>query len=90
MITGKSEIAWHNTDELPSEDDLVLILYRDKTDFVVAACQYCSGMGGFYDPIDWRNEVYENVVAWAHYPTVSILGCDASGKHHIVTSVPGG
>jgi hypothetical protein len=81
----KSEIEWNDLTEFPEEGP-VLILSKYRGSFCVEACYYSSDGGGFYNPHDWREYVYTEVVAWAYFPKVYILEYDTSGKSHVFTS----
>lgn len=57
MIIGKSEIEWHNINELPREKEDLLILAADKYLMGVYCGQYEHGELGFHIPNDeFRHE----------------------------------
>lgn len=84
MIIGKSEIEWHNIDELPRENEDILILSADEYLTGVYCGQYKHGELGFHIPDDeCRDEKITNVLGWAYFPIVHIATVDKNGKLNV-------
>lgn len=85
MIIGRSEIEWHDANELPSEREDLLIMAADKSLRGVFCGEYERGKLGFHIPDDegWRPIIIENVLGWAYFPTVHFFAVDKKGKFDI-------
>jgi hypothetical protein len=85
MIIGKSEIEWHNINELPREKEDLLILAADKYLMGVYCGQYEHGELGFHIPDDeFRHDKITNVLGWAYFPIVHIVTIDRKEKLKIL------
>lgn len=85
MIIGKSEIEWHSVDELPREDEDLLILAADEHLKGVFCGQYSNGELGFHIPDnDCRDDILTNVLGWAYFPIVYITMVDKNGKPNVL------
>ena len=85
MIIGKSKIEWHSIDELPRENEDLLILAVDKYLTGVYCGQYEHGKLGFHIPDEeCRPEKFHNVLGWAYLPTVYIATVDKNGNSNVL------
>lgn len=85
MVIGKSEIEWHNINELPRENEDLLILAADKYLMGVYCGRYEHGELGFHIPDEeCLHEKFTNVLGWAYFPIVHIITVDRKGKFKIL------
>lgn len=87
MVIGKSEIEWHDINELPREYEDILILVADQ-DFMGVICgQYESGELGFHIPDEESMHTkLDDVLGWAYFPIVYIIAIDKDGELNVIES----
>lgn len=88
MVIETSVIEWNDMENIPTEFHPVLLLIFDEenNEAVVSAGMYDNHEKGFIDSDCFDiPRVYENVLAWAEYPTVGIV-LNRQGKNQAYVS----
>lgn len=85
MIIGKSEIEWYDINELPRENEDILILAADQYLTGVYCGRYEHGELGFHIPDEeYRHEKIHNVLGWAYFPAVYAATVNDKGEFNVL------